>query len=83
MESGRYQLFIKEGCAKCQEIVEFMGKSPLNTEVIDVASRNGFELSQKQNIMKLPTVLVLDSKEEAIDRLYTLYELQKTIQELK
>jgi len=77
MVDNKYQVFVKEGCSKCQEIVDFMKSSNLNTQIIDVSTKEGFILSQKNKILKLPTVIMLDKKNNVIDLVYTLKEFQE------
>lgn len=81
--TNRCQIFIKEGCSNCNEFVEFMKQTEIQHEVVNVSTKEGFELSNKHEIMKLPTVLLLNSKEEAIDRIYTLYELRELVKSQK
>jgi len=76
MVENKYQLFVTEDCPRCKELMKFMQNSKLNTEIIDVASKDGFLLAQKQAIKKIPSVVLLDSDDKAVDIFFTLKEIQ-------
>ena len=79
MFCNRFQVFTREGCANADEIIGLFKTKELDVEVIDVISRRGDYLAQKNGIMKLPTVLVLDNKGNSLDRLYVLREIKELI----
>ena len=76
MLDKKYQLFVKEGCIQGQEMIKFLDKSGINKEIIDVGSPTGFLLSQEKSILKLPTAILLDAKNNALNRFISIKEIK-------
>lgn len=72
-----YQLFIKPGCSSCKSMLTFLSEKNAKSNIIDISTKEGFISSSYQEIMKLPTVILLDDNNKAIDRMYTIKELQE------
>ena len=77
MGKNQFQLFTSDRCSASEEIISFLKNKNANLEIIDVMSKEGHFLAQKEGITQLPTVRVLDSKGKALDRLFLLKELQE------
>jgi len=58
-------------------MLTFLSEKNAKSNIIDISTKEGFISSSYQEIMKLPTVILLDDNNKAIDRMYTIKELQE------
>ena len=75
----RYILFTSPFCAACRPVKEFLNSVNIDGEIVDAAEDSGSEVAVKYSVMKLPTVIFLDSNRQEICRCHSIGEIKEII----
>lgn len=75
----KYILFTSPFCAACKPVKEFLSNTKINGEFVDAADDNGSEIAVKYSVMKLPTIIFLDSNGHEICRCHSIGEIKEII----
>jgi len=75
-----YKFFMTPMCPDCGEIKEFLEDIELKGEIIDAATDDGLEESQKLEVMGVPMMIFLDKDGKEENRADNLEDIKKILE---
>ncbi len=74
-----YKFFYSKYCHNCQPVKNAIKNTAIPGEEVDVGIDFGFDMSKKYNVIKTPTVVLLDKNENVLNVIHTVEEIQKIL----
>ncbi len=74
-----YKFFYSQYCHNCPPVKDAIKKSSIPGDEVDVGIDLGLNLSRKFNVMKTPTVVLLDKNENVVEVVHTVEGLKKIL----
>ena len=76
----QYKFFLTPMCPDCSEIKEYLETVQLKGEIVDAATDEGLEESQRLNVMGVPTIVFLDKDGKEVNRAGDIDEIKKILE---
>lgn len=62
--------FYSSCCGQCKVVAMEFKKNPINVPIEDINVIDNPEIAEKYNVISLPTILLLNNKEEVVETWY-------------